>query len=179
MRLFSYLIPCLLNIIILQCVAVKRILIILNYLEYWFSVALEQSIGAVVKYQPAIAEISRSPEFLLLRNRRGFWGFPQGHKEKGETEIQTLTREVAEETGIKYLDIQAYIGKIHYSYFRSDGMKSEKEVRFYYATTPIKEVRISEEHDAYTWASFSDALMLIDHRQLKLILIKGHRKGLY
>ena len=118
-------------------------------------------------------------EFLILKNRRGFWGFPQGHKEKGETEIQTLIREVFEETGIAYLYIQSYIGRIHYSYFRADGMKSEKEVRFYFATTTTRNVIISKEHDDYKWVKFSDALCILDHRQLKSILVRGHRKGLY
>lgn len=142
------------------------------------TLTLEHSVGAVIKYQPGV-ENTESAEFLLLRNRRGFWGFPQGHKEKGETEIQTLVREVSEETGINYLDIQSFIGMIRYSYFKTDGMKSDKEVRFYYATSPIRRVQISYEHDGYKWVTFSDALFMIDHRQLKSILIKGHRKGLY
>jgi 8-oxo-dGTP pyrophosphatase MutT (NUDIX family) len=141
-------------------------------------VALEQSIGAVIKYQPSL-ENTQSSEFLLLRNRRGFWGFPQGHKEKGETEIQTLLREVLEETGINSLDVQSYVGKIRYSYFKADGMKSDKEVRFYFATTSTKSVRLSTEHDDFIWATFLDALYTLDHKQLKSILIKGHRRGLY
>ena len=140
--------------------------------------ALEQSIGAVIKYQHSLDD-GQYAEFLLLRNRRGFWGFPQGHKEKGESEIQTLIREVREETGIKALDIHSYIGKINYSYFKSDGMKSEKEVTFYFATTPTREVKISEEHADFRWVTLGDALNMLDHAKLKLILTKGHRKGLY
>ena len=107
----------------------------------------EQSIGAIVTYRPS-REDTESPEFLLLKNRRGYWGFPQGHKEKGETEIQTLVREVTEETGITSLDIQSYIGKIRYTFFKSDGMKSEKEVTFYSATSSTQYVRISVEHES-------------------------------
>jgi bis(5'-nucleosidyl)-tetraphosphatase len=140
-------------------------------------VALEQSIGAVIKYQ-SVGD-SNSSEFLLLRNRRGFWGFPQGHKEKGESEIQTLTREVLEETGIRELEIQSYIGDIRYSYFKGDGMKSEKEVRFYFATTSTRQVKISIEHADFRWVTLGDALNIIDHAKLKQILAKGHRKGLY
>jgi bis(5'-nucleosidyl)-tetraphosphatase len=141
-------------------------------------VALEQSIGAVIKFQNSF-EDGQSSEFLLLRNRRGFWGFPQGHKEKGESEIQTLIREVLEETGIKALDIHSYIGKINYSYFKGDGMKSEKEVTFYFATTSTREIKISEEHADFRWVTLSDALSMLDHVKLKFILSKGHRKGLY
>ena len=139
--------------------------------------ALEQSIGAVIRYCTAVEDAES--EFLLLKNRRGFWGFPQGHKEKGETEIQTLIREVFEETGIVCIYIQSYIGRIHYSYFKADGMKSEKEVRFYFATTTTRNVTISKEHDDYKWVKFSDALCILDHRQLKSILVRGHRRGLY
>ncbi len=140
--------------------------------------ALEQSVGAVIKYQNSFEDSAYS-EFLLLRNRRGFWGFPQGHKEKGESEIQTLIREVREETGIKALDIHSYIGKINYSYFRGDGMKSEKEVTFFFATTATREIKISEEHADFRWVTLGDALNMLDHAKLKLILTKGHRKGLY
>jgi bis(5'-nucleosidyl)-tetraphosphatase len=146
-------------------------------------VTLERSIGAVIKYQsPSNAEDTYhdgSAEFLLLRNRRGFWGFPQGHKEKGETEIETLKREVAEETGIDNIDIQSYIGRIRYSYFRSDGMKSNKEVTFYFANSFSRLIKISKEHEGFKWVTYSDALSLLNHRQLISILIRGHRKGLY
>jgi bis(5'-nucleosidyl)-tetraphosphatase len=141
-------------------------------------VAQEQSIGAIIKYQSSLENFA-SPEFLLLKNRRGFWGFPQGHKERGESDIETLRREVSEETGIVYLDIQSYVGKIRYSYFKVDGMKSEKEVTFYFATTSTRDIKISEEHEGYRWNAFHDALSMLDHRQLKSILLKGHRRGLY
>jgi bis(5'-nucleosidyl)-tetraphosphatase len=155
-----------------------KIITILSSLTYWYRVALEQSIGAVIKYQPSPENIESS-EFLLLKNKRGFWGFPQGHKEKGETEIQTLIREVSEETGITYLDIQSFVGRIRYSYFKADGMKAEKEVRFYFATTSTRQIRLSAEHGGFMWVTFLDALSILDHRQLKSILVKGHRKGLY
>ena len=135
--------------------------------------------GAVIKYWSPNGEGGTNSEFLLLRNRRGFWGFPQGHKEKGETELQTLVREVTEETGIRSIDIQSYIGKISYSFFRGDGMKSEKEVIFYFATSNTRNVRISEEHAGYRWVSYLDALLMLGHRQLKSILSRRHRKGLY
>lgn len=139
-------------------------------------VALEQSVGAVIKYK---YDNTESAQFLLLKNRRGFWGFPQGHKEKGETELQTLVREVQEETGINDLDIQSHIGKIMYSFFKGDGMRSEKEVSFYFAITSTRQVRISEEHADFTWVTLKDAFGLLDHAKLKQILDKGHKKGLY
>ena len=146
-------------------------------------VGLEKSIGAIIKFRnkgtPEETYSKDPSEFLLLKNRRGFWGFPQGHKEKDESEIQTLIREVSEETGLTSLDVRSYIGKIRYSYLRFDGMKAEKEVSFYFALTPSKNVVISYEHYEFRWVHYSDVLFMLHHEQLKIIMLKGHRKGLY
>lgn len=139
---------------------------------------IELSVGGIIRYQSTEFNKDHS-EFLLLRNKRGFWGFPQGHKERGENEIQTLQREVQEETGIVDLDIHQYIGKIQYKYFRADGIRSEKEVKFYFATTPVREVVISNEHEGFKWTTYQEALSMLDHRQLKSIILKGRRRGLY
>ena len=139
---------------------------------------IEKSVGAVIKYQSSPSKI-KDPEFLLLRNRRGYWGFPQGHKEEGETEIQTLFREVYEETGIHSLNILSFIGRIKYSFFKGEGIKSRKEVSFYYATTTVRDITISNEHDDFIWATFSQALNYLNRKQLKSIMIEGHEKGLY
>ncbi len=39
-------------------------------------------------------------EVLLIRDRQGYWCFPKGHVDAGETLEQTALREVEEETGI-------------------------------------------------------------------------------
>ncbi|TLX69031.1 MAG: NUDIX domain-containing protein [Thaumarchaeota archaeon] len=138
---------------------------------------LETSIGAVIRYKSPVS--SKEPEFLILKNRRGSWGFPQGHKEHGESELETLKREVREETGIQFLEIMSFIGTIRYSYMKLNGIRSHKEVKFYFATTPIRDIVISYEHASYRWVSFLSGLNFLAHRQLKSILIKGHRTGLY
>lgn len=114
-----------------------------------------------------------------MKNRRGSWGFPQGHKELGESELETLVREVREETGIRSLYVMSFIGTIRYSYMKLNGIRSHKEVKFYFATTPTRDIVISYEHASYKWVSFLNALNFLAHRQLKSILIKGHRTGLY
>ena len=40
---------------------------------------------------------------LLVEQNSGFWGFPKGHVEDGETEVETAIREVKEETNIDVL----------------------------------------------------------------------------
>lgn len=56
----------------------------------------EKSCGAVI-YRCENGKLS----FLIVKNRKGRnWGFPKGHVELGETEIETALREVREETGL-------------------------------------------------------------------------------
>ena len=38
---------------------------------------------------------------LLIRDRNGFWVFPKGHVDPGETPEEAAVREVLEETGIR------------------------------------------------------------------------------
>ena len=43
---------------------------------------------------------------LLIKQTKGHWGFPKGHVEKDETEIETAIREVKEETGLDIKDLK-------------------------------------------------------------------------
>lgn len=44
--------------------------------------------------------LNKAGEVLLIRDRQGYWVFPKGHLDPGETLQQAAVREVAEETGI-------------------------------------------------------------------------------
>ena len=43
----------------------------------------------------------RCCRFYIIRSPEGFYGFPKGHVEDGETEEQTALREIFEETGLR------------------------------------------------------------------------------
>ncbi|MDH4098969.1 MAG: NUDIX domain-containing protein [Nitrospirota bacterium] len=44
--------------------------------------------------------LSGEPRFLLLLARKGYWQCPNGGMDDGESEVQALIREIAEETGL-------------------------------------------------------------------------------
>ena len=45
--------------------------------------------------------MGKAMRVLMVHQENGMVGFPKGHMEEGETEIETAKREVLEETGIK------------------------------------------------------------------------------
>ena len=57
----------------------------------------EKSCGAVVYCQK-----DSDIKYLLVCEHSGFWVFPKGHMDAGETEKQTALRELQEETGVKH-----------------------------------------------------------------------------
>ena len=136
----------------------------------------EVSAGAVVFCRDARGQ----PLYLLLhyfsspRVKREYWDFPKGHIEKGETEIETVKREVQEETGIK--DLAILIGfKETISYmFQAKGQKIFKTVVFFLGETHQKEVKISPEHLAYIWLPFEKALLQLKFPNAKKLLKKAH-----
>lgn len=136
--------------------------------------AFEKSVGAVV-----FREVNDQGKFLILHYNSGHWDFPKGHVEKGETEEQTLTREVFEETGIQDLEIVSGFRKsIYYSYrpgkeerFNKNRARFVfKKVVFYVAKTESLEVSISQEHKGFEWMGFEEAMQKITHGEGKDLL---------
>ena len=63
----------------------------------------EKSCGAVV-YCREGNEI----KYLLACERSGYWVFPKGHMEEGESEHDTALREVKEETGLNVTFVEGF-----------------------------------------------------------------------
>lgn len=147
-----------------------------------FNLSFEKSVGAVIF---RINEVG-DREFLLLRYLAGHWGFPKGHVEKGETEEETLRREVEEEAGITGINIlPRFKEKIRYIYRANGNEKEERErdgkkinvikkVVFYIAQTTESDVRISSEHTEFEWLGYEEALARITYANSRRILKKAH-----
>jgi bis(5'-nucleosidyl)-tetraphosphatase len=139
----------------------------------------EESIGAVIAYLPSLktspanSDIkSIDQEFLLLKGPKGVWNFTKGHKESGETDYDTIRREIFEETGITAYKIISYIDKIKYRFFNNNGHSINKQVKFYYIITNTYNVVLSNEHIDYAWLVYAQARALLTFNQSKFILEK-------
>jgi len=108
------------------------------------------------------------------RAKKDYWDFPKGHIEKGETELETVKREVKEETGLDDLKfVEGFKEWIKY-FFKYRGENVFKIVIFYLAETKKKDVKISFEHIGYKWLPYEKALKLLAFKNAKKILKKAN-----
>jgi bis(5'-nucleosidyl)-tetraphosphatase len=131
----------------------------------------ERSAGAVV-----YVTTPEGPEYLLLRYGGGNWGFPKGHVEAGETDVQAAQREVAEETGIPIGSqrlLQGFEDDTDYR-FRRGHTLVEKDVRFYLIEAQTREVKISHEHSGFAWLPYPQALARVSFEGPRRILQGAH-----
>ena len=122
--------------------------------------------------------------YLLLHYDAGHWDFPKGHIEKGETDIETMKREIWEETGIKdirvikgFREYIKYFFRNIYNLSKKDKGKAEwifKIVIYFLAETETENIKISFEHIGYKWLVYNDALKQITFKNSKEILKKAN-----
>ena len=129
----------------------------------------EKSAGAVI-FRKEDSQIY----YLLLHYTPGHWDFPKGHIEKGENLIQTVRREVEEETGIKDIKIASGFKEWIKYFFRVEGKNIFKIVTFFLAETQTKEVKISFEHKGFKWLPYEEALEQLNFKNAKEILKKAN-----
>ena len=114
----------------------------------------EKSCGAVV-YNP------KKHSFLIIKMLNGNWGFPKGHTEDQETDIQTAIREVTEETGINIEILDGFKKSIKYIPFP----EVLKEVIFFIGITEEEKITIDkDEIEDYMWCSYEEALKMITYK---------------
>ena len=126
----------------------------------------ERSAGAVV------FRITKNNQavFLLLQKPSGKWDFPKGNIEKGEPTLQTVEREVAEETGVVKINILPDFKETIKVFYRFEGEFVRKWIAFFLAETSQAKIRISFEHQDFAWMPFEQAVKTVSYPQSRRIL---------
>ena len=111
------------------------------------------------------------PEYLLLDNQRdGMPGLPKGHADEGEDDLATARRETREETGVTDLEVDPWFRhEISYR-VRKKGEFRWKTVVYFRATLRSGEVRLSDEHTAFSWQPLAETVDRISFDSLKDVL---------
>jgi bis(5'-nucleosidyl)-tetraphosphatase len=128
----------------------------------------ENSCGAVVFLRGA------EVRYLVLHYEAGHWDFVKGNVEPGESERETVLRELKEETGIvdaKFID--GFREKISY-FYRRQGLTVYKEVVFLLMEAYTEKVTLSFEHIGYEWLRYQEALNRLTFKNARNVLKKAN-----
>lgn len=126
----------------------------------------EKSCGAIV-----YRKHHGNTEILLIRHvRSGHWSFPKGHVENDETEPETATREIKEETGVDVLIDTGFRETVTFN-LRRDTSKTvvyfvAKAITFDYVP---QESEISE----IRWVEIGQAQQMLNYDNDKIIVSKA------
>ncbi len=119
------------------------------------------------------AVVVRKGRVLLLRRKYGdFMGglyeLPSGLVEPDETLEEALNREVMEETGLKVVQVEGYLGFFNYV---SGGGRPTRQFNFLVSVHEFSYISLTE-HDAFIWAQTSDLDRLRISQAVRNVLMK-------
>jgi bis(5'-nucleosidyl)-tetraphosphatase len=130
-----------------------------------------QKSGAIILSAKNKANIA-----ILYRGLLNDWSFPKGHVEQGENSIETMIREIKEETGLD-VDIIKELPNHFYS------NKSERNIStsmFLVISKDDSKIKIENEKDEIEWIPYEDVAEKLSYENLKeyynsvLPIIKEH-----
>lgn len=118
----------------------------------------EKSCGCII--------IKNNKVLLVYERNKNFWGFPKGHMENKENEIETALREVKEEVG---LDVKIDTEK-RYTLNYIINNEIDKTTVLYLAIPKNEEVIMQEsEIEKVKWCDFYEALNVLTFDNCKEI----------
>jgi len=138
--------------------------------------------------KPSIQEIVREPtsggiiwrrndtgiEILLIQDAKDRWTIPKGHIEPGETAVQTARREIGEEAGLHNVEMQGWLGKIHFRYRRLDKLVlMTTQIYLVKALGDTNAIQKEEWMNDIKWFSFHDALDEIEYEDIAKLMLKA------
>lgn len=125
----------------------------------------EKSCGAVI-----FKNFNGKNKYLVLEMQKGHFSLCKGHQEGLETDIETATREIKEETNLDVRFFDNFKEKITYSPYEG----CIKDVYFFLAEALDSNftIQLSEVKHAY-WFTYDEALERLTYEADKNVLVKA------
>ncbi len=139
----------------------------------------EKSCGAVV-----FTKENGKIEYLLIEGLGGTFGFPKGHVERGETELETAQREIYEETGLSVDFVGDFRMADKYIIHKGNGKALKTVVYFLAYFDGQNIVRQESEVKSTFLLEYDEAMKRIQFESLRHILTEANNflitsKGAY
>lgn len=116
----------------------------------------EKSCGCII--------VNDDKVLLVFEANRNFWGFPKGHVNPGETEIETAKREVMEEVGLDVYIDESKRYEMHYTIWD----EIDKTTVLFLSTPKNLEIKRQEgEIEKIKWCNFDEALEVLTYDNWK------------
>jgi 8-oxo-dGTP pyrophosphatase MutT (NUDIX family) len=119
------------------------------------------------------------PQFLLILDSHGNWGFPKGHVEAREVPLAAAQREITEETGLDDLILHGELEVIDW-YFRLRRGLIHKYCHLFLFESPAAPTRpqLDEGITQCCWYPFGAAVETLAYENARRVLRKaGHLAG--
>ena len=130
---------------------------------------VEVSCGAVV-----FARMPEGLRYVIIHSQQGFYGFPKGHMEAGETEQQTALREIREEVGLEVRLLDGFREVEEHPLPQKPGVT--KRVIYFLAECEMQPLlpQPGEVAEA-AWMTYDEAMGVFQFDNLKVLLHKAHQ----
>lgn len=129
----------------------------------------DRAVGAIV-----VCRAEGRLLFCLIQNEEGHWGFPKGHLDDGESDIDTVRRELAEETGITEARLDTSHTYTEEYQFERKGKQYNKTVDYFLAFVEKIDNKTPEEFRSeipdMRWLSYQRALEIIRAQSKPLLM---------
>lgn len=112
------------------------------------------------------------PYLLLIQHHSGFWGFPKGHKEKEESDLEAAQRELYEETGLNISRLLHAVPFVEAYKFKFKGQLIDKQVFYFLAEVKGElNLQVEEVKDA-KWVPVTQAEAFATYAEGKALVKK-------
>lgn len=137
----------------------------------------ERSAGTV-----SFTQVDGELRYVIIRNRGGYYGFPKGHIEEGESEMEAALRETREEVGLRVTPIPDFSATDEY---KLPGKKGVRKTVIYFAARYEGQeiVPLLSELTEASLMTYSEAMASFTHEGNRRILaeadafIRGYLAG--